>query len=451
MYVDIDEAMLAQSEQVESIEVEQPLNQAKSALKEPLTADSQVNHKQPETTPENHAQVEVTESSVMHQGEQTQTNLSEADNVVAPNNASEAMSESTHAQVNTPSLESSNSRNMLRSHRLKREALKKTEAATEQAPKEDEQSVAPVKKTAVIVDSTTSSVEEKKEKPVIDSLPINNKAETPSQENNVSELNTGVVNSPLDNGQELPPLTSYQDQQNYTEQYESSNDAFDDPRLMDNNHAVESESIIQNEPLVNNGVVHNEVSLNAPDDTQYLPYANKNPEKIVEIEKENSDISTLHQAGNLQTNVNLEENTNLESAEVDIAGYVEGKMTDPWFLAIQEMNLVGFEKLLAKSSVMQQQGKEIVLTLHEPQQHLINNQNLCEQLKIKLHQYYGEGTTVDIQVGKVEGSHTPIELEMIVYQEYLDNAKSSIKNDPIVKTLVQDYAAKVYENSVVPL
>ena len=450
-YVDIDEAMLAQSEQVESIEVEQPLNQAKSALKEPLTADSQVNHKQPETAPENHAQVEVTESSVMHQGEQTQTNLSEADNVVASNNASEAMSESTHAQVNTPSLESSNSRNMLRSHRLKREALKKTEAATEQAPKEDEQFVAPVKKTAVIVDSTTSSVEEKKDKPVIDSLPVINKAETPSQENNVSELNTGVVNSSFDNGQELPPLTSYQDQQSYTEQYESSNDAFDDPRLMGNNHTLESENIIQSEPLVNNGVVHNEVSLNAPDETQYLPYANKNPEKVVEVEKENSDISTLHQAGNLQTNVHLEVNVNLESAEVDIAGYVEGKMTDPWFLAIQEMHLVGFEKLLAKSSVMQQQGKRIVLTLHEPQQHLINNQNLCEQLKVKLHQYYGEGTTVDIQVGKVEGSHTPIELEMIVYQEYLDNAKSSIKNDPIVKTLVQDYAAKVYENSVVPL
>ena len=156
-----------------------------------------------------------------------------------------------------------------------------------------------------------------------------------------------------------------------------------------------------------------------------------------------------------QTDVLLVENSNLQSADIDIANYVEGKMTDPWFLDIQAMQLVGFEKLLAKSAVMQKQGTSIVLTLHEPQQHLINNQSLCDELKVKLLQYYnqkdGQQYTVDIQVGKVEGSHTPMELEQIVYQQYLDGAKSSIKNDPIVQTFVRDYAAKVYENSVVPL
>ena len=147
----------------------------------------------------------------------------------------------------------------------------------------------------------------------------------------------------------------------------------------------------------------------------------------------------------------LIDNGSFQSPEIDITNYVEGKMTDPWFLAIQAMQLVGFEKLLAKNTVMQINGQHIVLTLYEAQQHLLNNHALCEALTTKVYHYYGQQYAVNIEAGKVEGHHTPVELEVIIYQQYLDEAKSSIKSDAIVQTFVREYAAKVYENSVVPL
>ena len=429
-YVDIDEAMLTEANQVESIEPEsEPVSQVNSIQQAPVISPS-VNEapiQEPVLTNDARQPVEVPQPNII---EQTHVNHNQSDDV----NANEVAQETTKPEVtqtNTTSLESSNSRNMLRSHRLKREALKKTEATTEQLSTGTEQFVAPTKTAEAVTDTKVTSTEESHKH----MAPVTITAEP--------------ANTSLNNNQELPPLTSYQDQQNST--YHAFNEHNDDPRFIDN-QLPENVEVSQSEPVVNNEVVSTQIT---PEDADYLPYANKTVEEVVDLPKENADISALHQSADEQTDVLLVENNNLQSADIDIANYVEDKMTDPWFLDIQAMQLVGFEKLLAKSAVMQKQGTSIVLTLHEPQQHLINNQSLCDELKVKLLQYYnqkdGQQYTVDIQTGKVEGSHTPMELEQIVYQQYLDGAKSSIKNDPIVQTFVRDYAAKVYENSVVPL
>ena len=347
---------------------------------------------------------------------------------------------------------------MLRSHRLKREALKKTEAATEQQSSNiHDRSVAPVTPTV-----PQQSVD----------VP---KARVPDSAAKIEAAPKSQPQAKVSNEQELPPLSSYQEQPpqgdyneydaggyfdqqatNMPEEYAPRSNYSGNPASAENHtaHAVEVQNIAP--PVNANSSQPVQTNLAQPKPFQHKPVKQtpikpEQPQQSVPQVITNNDISALNTGQNNATDVELIGNNNLQTLEIDIANYVEDKMTDEWFLAIKAMQLVGFEKLLAKSTVMQKTEQHIQLTLHESQQHLLNNQSLCEDLKAKLRDYYGQQFSITIEAGNVAGSNTPMELEQIVYQQYLDNAKLSIKNDPIVQTFVRDYAAKVYENSVVPL
>ncbi|WP_025566138.1 DNA polymerase III subunit gamma/tau [Psychromonas sp. SP041] len=351
-----------------------------------------------------------------------------------------------------------NSRNMLRSHRLKREELKKIEAATEQqTPKANDRFAAPE-----VTAQATPSVEPL-EKKVVEPSTVNHAApnittasveKTPMPTRKVeAKSNEGSTNE-----QELPPLTSYQEQPHNQNSYDDYDDA-DYSKEHNDYFDNQAEGVdIATPPAPDNHAQNDyfEDTKPVPAKVDAAPQASANVQAnntqlvVAKSAIANHDISTLHHS-EVGTEVQLMNDPNLQNPEIDIAAYVEDKMTDAWFLAIKAMELVGFEKLLAKSCVMQQKDQSIDLKLHQSQAHLLNNQSLCDDLKNKLSHYYGQQYTITIEQGSVEGNHTPMELEQVVYQQYLDNAKASIKNDPIVQTLVRDYAAKVYENSVVPL
>jgi DNA polymerase-3 subunit gamma/tau len=140
-----------------------------------------------------------------------------------------------------------------------------------------------------------------------------------------------------------------------------------------------------------------------------------------------------------------------EVAEIDKAKYVEDKLTDSWSLAIQKMQLRGLVKLLAKNSVMKQVNDQIILTLKAEQQHLLNNSSLCEELQTQLKHFYGTQFNMYIEVGNVQGKLTAFESEMVLYEQYLNNAKHAIVDDENIKKLVANCGAKIYENSVIPL
>ncbi|WP_166371824.1 DNA polymerase III subunit gamma/tau [Psychromonas sp. SA13A] len=365
------------------------------------------------------------------------------------------------APVTSTVADTSQSRNMLRSHRLKREALKKTEAATEQQSSNiHDRSVAPVTPTV-----PQQSVE----------LP---KARVPDSAAKIEAVPKSQPQVKVSNEQELPPLSSYQEQPpqgdyneydaggyfdqqtpNMPEEYAPQSNYSGNPASAENQaaHAAEVQNIAA--PVNANSLQPVQTNLAQPKPFQHKPVKQSvqapiqsvQPQKSTPQAIANNDISALSIGQNNATDVELIGNSNLQTLEIDIANYVEDKMTDEWFLTIKAMQLVGFEKLLAKSTVMQKTEQHIQLSLHESQQHLLNNQSLCEDLKAKLRDYYGQQFSITIEAGNVAGSNTPMELEQIVYQQYLDNAKLSIKNDPIVQTFVRDYAAKVYENSVVPL
>ena len=338
-----------------------------------------------------------------------------------------------------------NSRNMLRSHRQKREALKKTEAAAEQpATRPHGQFVAlktETTETAHVAPTAPIS------KPKVDSTPKVEPKGLTGQQPSVEQYNN--------NQQELPPLDSYHEQvsQPAYDQFQSTGEEYFSEYQSDHYQPGIDSSTVHSEPEM---VTVPEASTNfespvtaASLDTTTKQSATNTP--VITKAVSADDISGLGASNNSGTEVTLVNDPNMDVAEIDVASYVEDKMTDPWFLDIKAMQLVGFEKLLAKSCVMQTQEQHILLSLEGAQKHLLNNQSLCEDLKAKLRQYYGAQYTVNIEQGEVEGQHTPVQLEKVVFAQYLDNAKTSIKNDPIIQTLVGDYSAKVYENSVVPL
>ena len=141
----------------------------------------------------------------------------------------------------------------------------------------------------------------------------------------------------------------------------------------------------------------------------------------------------------------------LDVPAIDIAEYVQDKLTDPWSLLIQQMQLSGLVKLLAKNSVMQQVEQQIILTLKPEQQHLLNNSRLCEQLQAKLKAHFGEQISMYIKVGSMQGQLTAAESEQFIFEQYLQNAKRAIQEDPNIQNLRRDYGANIYENSIIPL
>ncbi|MCG6201880.1 DNA polymerase III subunit gamma/tau [Psychromonas antarctica] len=280
--------------------------------------------------------------------------------------------------------EVTHSRNMLRSHRLKREEAKKSQATI--GNQNTEQIVAP----QIVSEKVTSSELESTSITSITTVADNSCEEQPL---------------PLSYEESLPTVAN-----DWSDTTNIELTDFDD---VDAAHSFMPERVTTALPV----------------STQNTPYS------AGEAPVNEQDFFT---------------NESLDLPAIDIGQYVEDKLTDPWSVLIQQMQLVGLVKLLAKNSVMKQRNQQIILTLKIEQQHLLNNNGLCEQLQAKLKTHYGDQMSVYIEVGEDE-ELTPIECEQRLYQQYLDNAKRAIKEDKNIQTWVRDYGAKIYENSIIPL
>lgn len=290
-----------------------------------------------------------------------------------------------------PAAEVSHSRNMLRSHRLKREAAKKDQATT-------------IDQTASVVASGV----ENKQNLQADKQQMSSSAEETDLQPAVDLNNANADNTlPIqENVGEMIPLESYQEDQFVP-------DSQPDDYFSQTMSADYSES-------------------SGPE--------NNPGEKEPQNDKNEDSLSD-----------NIFVNEDIEREEIDPGKFVEDKLSDPWALAIQKMHLVGLVKLLAKNSVMKIVEQQIVLTLKPEQQHLLNNHQLCTQLETKLKDHFGVQMSMYVEVGHVTGKLTAFESELVIYQTYLNNAKTAIKEDQNILTFVSEYGAKVYENSIIPL
>lgn len=313
-----------------------------------------------------------------------------------------------------PAAELGNSRNMLRSHRLKREAAKKDQATT-------------IDQTASVVAPRAESKKNLK----TELAPEQHETREVSEKTNSAPRLQPAVNQSIanadnnsatpDNGfadQEMIPLESYQQ-----DQFAPDSDYQEEP----------DDSFHQTMPA-----------------DKVASRAAENPSQNKPEEKESAVAAQINKSGTLLPD-NIFVNDEIERAEIDPSKYVEDKLTDPWALAIQTMKLVGLVKLLAKNCVMKIDGQKIVLTLKPEQQHLLNNHSLCTQLETQLKGHFGAQMSMYVEVGHVTGQLTAYESELAIYETYLNNAKTAIKEDQNILTFVSEYGAKVYEKSIIPL
>jgi DNA polymerase-3 subunit gamma/tau len=346
-----------------------------------------------------------------------------------------------------------NSRNMLRSHRLKIEQAKKLQATTIQQSTETvvsdsytapvkvaltetvvaNSSTAPVKVAlteTVVADSSTAPVQvAPTETVVVDSHP------TPVAliETFTSDANTVTVKTNT-----IAPFEQIKLENDIDSMAESSlppDDFFPpiDSYLQDDFGEQEIDYPMDEEPLVQTLVQPEIIEPNSETDYQ------QEVTTVVLDSMPKEDKPSFFS------------DEQLEAPSIDIANYVADKLTDPWSLIIQKMDIKGLVKLLAKNCVMQHSQDNIILTLKAEQQHLLNNGKICEQLQNKLKNHFGDQVNMFIEVGDVEGQLTPIESEHVIYQQYLNNAKANIEKDPNIKSWVEDYDAKIYENTIKPL
>ena len=297
-----------------------------------------------------------------------------------------------------------NSRNRLRSHRLKIEQAKKSQATTIQQPSE-----------TVVADSHTTVVSPSKVDNKVDTAPENINP-MPSVEqfkpSKAERTFAPKVEQSLPPDDFLPPLDSY---------------------LQDN---LDVQDIDQ--PMENESVIPRSAQREIPASKRESNY-------------QREVMPVVLDTGPRKDRPAFFSEEQLEAPTIDIADYVADKLTDPWSLIIQQMQIKGLVKLLAKNCVMQHSQDNIILTLKAEQQHLLNNGKICEQLQNKLKKHFGDKVSMYIEVGEVEGQLTPIESEHAIYQQYLHNAKANIEKDPNIKSWVEDYDAKIYENTIIPL
>lgn len=307
------------------------------------------------------------------------------------------------AEKAEPLTQVTNSRNMLRSHRLKRNETKKSQATTDHSSNE------PVVASLINVDRVVSNRPAVPKNVVTTPKPIKDSA--------------AVVNDVL------PPIDNYHENEYVDAQFDGNNY---DPYAAPAEFQMPEEQVTHqtNETHVIDNQVTNQSVKN-------IPAQPSNSNVVLNGSKVSNHVFFSDQP--------------FEAREIDTADYVSDKLTDTWSLAIQQMKLVGLVKLLAKNSVMKQVDEQIVLTLKSDQQHLLNNSGLCEELQLQLKRFYGEQCSMYIELGNVEGKLTAFESESALYEQYLNNAKNAIIEDENIKAFVANCGAKVYENSVIPL
>lgn len=121
---------------------------------------------------------------------------------------------------------------------------------------------------------------------------------------------------------------------------------------------------------------------------------------------------------------------------------------DRWSALIDNLDLNGLARQLARNSVLEKQEKGYVLWVREEWQHLLNDsvaQTITQALQDNL----------DLQLTEVAlkntGQPTPFEIQQAIDAKRLADAKSKLAEDPLVQALQQNFGAELIDDSVQPL
>ncbi|MGO1659568.1 MAG: DNA polymerase III subunit gamma/tau [Marinobacter sp.] len=120
-----------------------------------------------------------------------------------------------------------------------------------------------------------------------------------------------------------------------------------------------------------------------------------------------------------------------------------------WERDFRSLGIVGMPGNLASHSTMSRAGDVITLFIDEGHARLLNARHE-EKILAALRNHFGDAIQLKIEQGDA-GSHTPAAYEERQRKARQSAAEQSIRNDPLVKSIVERFEARVVEDSIRPV
>jgi len=127
-----------------------------------------------------------------------------------------------------------------------------------------------------------------------------------------------------------------------------------------------------------------------------------------------------------------------------------GTSTLSWAEIIEELGLTGMARMLAQhSELVEQDADRLVLMVPEAHRHLLDKP-YRDKLQAALEERFGRKLRVEFTLGQATGN-TPAEREDQERQARQRTAIEAIDRDPFVRELVENFDARVVDESIRPL
>jgi DNA polymerase-3 subunit gamma/tau len=127
---------------------------------------------------------------------------------------------------------------------------------------------------------------------------------------------------------------------------------------------------------------------------------------------------------------------------------VEAEDEFVWHRDFRSLGIVGMPANLASHGAMSRDGDVITLTIDEGHARLLNSRHE-EKILAALRNRFGDAIQVRIQQGN-PGPQTPAAYEEQQRRARQETAETSIRQDPLVKSIVERFEARVVEESIRP-
>jgi DNA polymerase-3 subunit gamma/tau len=138
------------------------------------------------------------------------------------------------------------------------------------------------------------------------------------------------------------------------------------------------------------------------------------------------------------------------NASVDTALHPPDKDPNAWVAIVEKLGVAGMARVLAERCELARfDAQRIELRLPKAHERLLEKP-YEERLKAALRKQFGEAVRISISLGEAEGS-SPSAMAERERERRQANAVAEIEQDPFVRHLVENFDARVNENSIKPL
>ena len=127
------------------------------------------------------------------------------------------------------------------------------------------------------------------------------------------------------------------------------------------------------------------------------------------------------------------------------------KAEDNWARLVADLPLGGLLRQLAMhSSREEKSGQQWLLWLQPEHKHLLNEKTR-QELEAVIQHHQGQPVGIQVEVGLQAGKQTPFEIEQVLFQAAIAQAKDEIEHDDAVQFFISRFAAVLEYDSIEPM